>query len=185
MRILPVLTLVAGLAFGACGDANLLGPAHTENEVTTVRLWAIQGTPLHLPSAWAIAFRQRIRLDQSGDFDFAFDIDAAGRPVLLPQGTIGLPRTQGNPGLIPTPLPWDDIKTAVVNGYVVDDTIPIAVGDRFYVRSSISTICSNTFPLYGKVEIEEIDLIERSVGFRILTNLNCGYKGLEPGLPEK
>jgi len=185
MRILPVLTLAAGIVSGACGDANLLGPAQTANEVTTVRLWAIQGTPLYLPSAWTIAYREPVRLDQSGDFDFAFDIDAAGRPILLPQGSIGLPRTSGNPGLIPTALPWDDIKLAVVNGYVVDDTIPIAVGDRFYVRSALSTLCANTYPLYGKVEIEEIDLVERAVGFRILSNLNCGYKGLEPGLPEK
>jgi len=185
MRIFPVLTLAAGIALGACGDPNFLGPAQSTNEITTVRLWAIQGTPIHLPSAWSVAFRTRIRLDQTADFDFAFDIDAAGRPVLLPLGTIGLPRTTGSPGLIPTPLTWDAITAAQVNGYVVDDTIPIAVGDRLFVRSAISTISSNTYPLYGKVEIQEIDLIERSVGFRILTNLNCGYKSLEPGLPAK
>jgi hypothetical protein len=28
-----------------------------------------------------------------------------------------------------------------------------------------------------------VDLVERRVDFQVLVNANCGYRGLEPGLP--
>ena len=37
--------------------------------------------------------------------------------------------------------------------------------------------------MYGKIEILAIDPVARSVTFRYLVNNNCGYLGLEPGLP--
>lgn len=185
MRILAAAALVAGLGLSACGDPNFLSPATIENAETGVRLWAIQGTPVHLPSAWSIALRNRVRLDQGPNFDFAFDITDEGTPVLLPLGAFGLLQRTGNPGLFKTGREWGEITLAEVNGYVVADTIPIAVGDRLFARSALSAACANTFPLYAKLEIQAIDHTERSVSFRILTNSNCGYKGLEPGLPSR
>ena len=36
----------------------------------------------------------------------------------------------------------------------------------------------------GKFEILEIDAVARTVTIKTLVNENCGYIGLEPGLPE-
>jgi hypothetical protein len=35
------------------------------------------------------------------------------------------------------------------------------------------------------MEVLSFNPDERSVTFRILTNINCGYRGLEAGLPTK
>lgn len=179
------LSLLLFLGLAACGDANLLNPPSSSNGEVTGTLWAIRGTPLYRPSAWSIAAEQPIRLDQTPSFDFAFDIDAAGRPVLLPLGVFGVLQRVGNPGLFQATKGWDEITLAEVNGYLVADTIPVAVGDRLYARSAISGNCFARFPLYAKIEIQSVDAVERTLGFRILSNLNCGYKGLEPGFPSQ
>lgn len=185
MPRIALFSLLAGLGLAACGDPNFLNPPQFPNATTQVRLWAIQGTPVHFPSAWSIQAATRIRLDQSPNFDFAFDIDAAGRPVLLPQGIFGLLQQSGNAGLQRTQQPWDEILTARINGYQVADTISIDLNERFYVRSGAVSLCFNNLPFYAKIQILEIDLEDRSVLFQILSNLNCGYKSLEEGLPEK
>jgi hypothetical protein len=185
MRRFSLLALVSALVLGACGDPNFLNPATSQNGIISARLWAIQGTPIYLPSAWSVSFLTRIRLDQNANFDFAFDIDPSGQPVLLPRGAFGLLEPTGNPGLLPTTKAWDEVTLAVLNGYVVSDTIPVAQGQVFYVRSAASGICFNSSPLYAKMEILEIDTADRSVLYRILTNSNCGYKSLELGLPTR
>jgi len=177
------LLLLLGLA--ACGEANLLNPPHSSNAERTSTLWAIRGTPLFQPSAWSIQFEEPVRLDQNPNFDFAFDIDDAGRAVLLPLGVFGVLQRAGNPGLFQAARPWDEILLAEVNGYLIADTIPVVVGDRLYARSAISISCFSRYPLYAKLEVQAIDAEQRTLTFRILSNLNCGYKGLEPGFPSK
>jgi hypothetical protein len=185
MRPTAALPFLAALLVGACGDANFLNPATSENAVINVRLWAIQGTPIHLPTAWSVPLRTRIRMDQNANFDFAFDIDPTGRAVLLPRGAFGLTTGSGNPGLFTAATAWDEITVAPINGYLVSDTIPVTVGQILYVRSAVSGVCFASYALYGKMEILDIDTTARSLGFRILTNANCGYKSLELGLPTK
>lgn len=183
MRKLSWVLLLSGVGLAGCGDPNFLNPPNFENNVTSVRIWAISGTPVHLPVAWHSPTATRVRFDQSAEFDFAFDIRPDGTPVLLPQGSFGLLQPAGNPGLQRTQLPWEDIKLAELSGYQVADTIPVDVGDRFYLRTGTVSLCFNRLPFYGKIQVMEIDAEERSVLFRLLLNANCGYKGLEPGLP--
>jgi hypothetical protein len=60
----------------------------------------------------------------------------------------------------------------------------LAVGNVFVARSRI--VCSAlSVPLYGKLRILELDATARTVTFEILADQNCGYVGLEPGLPDK
>jgi hypothetical protein len=183
MRKLSWCLLLSGVGLAGCGDPNFLNPPTLENTVTSIRIWAIHGTPVHLPVAWHSPTASRVRFDQSAEFDFAFDIRPDGTPVLMPQGAFGLLQPAGNPGLRPTQLAWDDIKVAELSGYRVADTLAVAVGDRFYLRTATVAHCFNRLPFYGKLQVMEIDTAERSVLFRLLLNANCGYKGLEPGLP--
>jgi hypothetical protein len=128
--------------------------------------------------------RRAVRIDQSASTDFAFDITNDGRPVLLPGAMIGQPGGNGiNPGLQVSPDPYDDITIALVDGYKTLDTVAAGVGQVYYLRSRIPSGCFLGVNAYGKLEILNIDAEQRLLTFKVLANLNCGYKGLQPGLP--
>ena len=154
------------------------------NLIDTTTIWALNGTALTDPSGFSIPDRIAVRTDQSAAFDFAFNIDNSGKPVFLPIQLLGLGAVSGtNPG---PAAHADPVRLDPHGGdrrpYVVDDTVNVAVGNTFYARSRI--VCTTlAVPMYGKIEILSIDPDARSVTFRYLVNNNCGYSGLEPGIP--
>lgn len=184
MRPFPYALLVAGLA--ACSDPNSLPDAQITNVVDTFTISALTGTPIASPSAFSIADRAPIRTDLNAGFDFAFDIlPTTGAPVLLPRSALGFP-TEGAllPGLQVREELFDAITEGVTNGYVTTDTIAVAVGERYIGRSRV--VCSSLgVPKYGKFEILAVDAAARTITIKTLVNENCGYIGLEPGLPEE
>ncbi len=174
----------AGLA-AACGNPNDLANATITNVETSVTLYALTGTPIATPSAYSLTAPATVRIDQGAAFDFAFNIDPAGQPVLLPLFVLGLGVTTGtNAGFIKSDQTFESILDAPRNGYATADTVHIAVGDVYVARSRV--VCSTLgVPQYGKIQITAINLdpAVRTVTFRVLTDNNCGYSGLEPGLP--
>jgi len=181
MRVTPLH--IALLAAVACDDSSGLPDPTFPNEEHTVTLYALTGTPVGTPSAYAIHGNQRVRTDVSQDFDFAYSIEADGRSVLVPRAVLGIePNATVQPGFQSSSLTFEGIREAPSNGYITDQALPIAVGDRFVVRGRITT-CAIQVPKYAKLEVVAIDPA-RTVTFRILTNDNCGYKGLQPGLPD-
>ncbi len=181
----PLLTLMvaAALAAGACSTDLQLPPAALANELDTVSLYALTGTPVGLPSAYLLEFRRAVRTDQSATLDFAFDITAAGDPVLLPTGPLGL--GEGS-GLQVSPEPFDSITIAPGGGYVYDAATPSDSGADLLVQSRV-TICNfgARVSYYAKLRVLAVDPGERRIDFEILVNANCGYRGLEPGLPTR
>ncbi len=184
--LLPALVVMAA----ACNDNNGLPDAFVPNVVDTFSLGALVGTGVTVPSAFSVGpanggFRGGpVRSDQTSGFDFAFNIDETGRPVFLPLSVLGLGTgTSSDPGLRPTTATFANVLIAPTSDYVTQDTVPFAVGDRFALRSRIS--CSLGVPQYGKLEVLAVDQTTRTVTFQALTNNNCGYKALTPGLPDR
>jgi hypothetical protein len=178
--------VLVAAALAGCGNALSLAPANFENREDTVRIYAATATPITRPSGYVIAGRSVVRLDQVSSFDFLFDIDQAGRNILLPLGAlIHTTAVNGIPGFLKTPTRFDDIILAEQLGYVTKDTVTTVVGDVFYVRSSIDGTCSLGIPYYAKMEILSVDDSTRSMLFRIVNNINCGYRALGLGLPKK
>ena len=184
-RIIPLfcaLFCVAVLA--ACSSGTDLPEPTDANLVDTTTVWALDGTTITDPSGFSIPDRIAVRTDQSAAFDFAFNIDNSGKAVFLPIDLLGLGAVSGvNPGLLLTPLPFDSIRTAVTgDSYVFDDTVSAVVGSSYYARSRV--VCTTlSVPMYGKIEVLSVDPDARSITFRYLVDNNCGYLGLEPGLP--
>jgi hypothetical protein len=181
---LLVPLVVVGL-LAACGNPNDLADATIPNVESTITLSALTGTPIATPSAYSVAEARAVRTDQGGAFDFAFNIDAAGQAVLLPLAVLGLGVQSGtNAGFLKVDQTFEQVTTAPLNGYVTADTIKIAVGERYVVRSRV--VCAGLgLPKYGKIEITGINPAPdaRTVTFRVLTDDNCGYRGLEPDIP--
>jgi hypothetical protein len=182
MRVSPLH--FALLATVACSDSSGLPDPTFANEERTETLYALTGTPVGTPSAYAIHGSQRVRTDISQDFDFAFGINGSdGGPVFVPRAVLGIePNATLQPGLMPSSLTFEGITEAPSNGYITDQVVPIAVGDRFLVRGRIT--CDIGVSKYAKLEVVAIEASTRTVTFRVLTNQNCGYKGLRPGVPD-
>jgi hypothetical protein len=178
--------LMAAAVLSGCGDPLSLLPAQIENREDTVTVWAATNTPLNLPSAYNIESRQRVRLDQVSSFDFIYDVDPAGRTVILPLASVvSAGSVSGLPGIQETATPFDDITIAEQLNYITKDTMVTDVGKVYYLRATLSGSCSLGVPYYAKMEVLAIDAPTRSMRFRVVTNVNCGYRGLELGLPKK
>jgi hypothetical protein len=180
----PRLILALLLAGTACSDSNGLPDPTLTNVETSQTLYALVGTPVATPSGYAVDGNRLIRTDLSVDFDFAYNIESDGRHVLIPRAAMGIDASPNpNPGLLPHTAAFEAITVAPSNGYITDQPIVIALGERYVVRSRIA--CTIGVPKYGKLEITGFDEAARTVTFRVLIDDNCGFKGLEPGLPKR
>ena len=180
-RLLPLLALSAA---AACSDSNNLPDPTQENFVDTVTVGSLTDTPITTASGFSV-LSGAIRTDLDPGFDFAYDIQgdpATGTSVFLPRAVLGIESgSSAEPGVMRRDESFDAIEAAPSNGYVTDEAVPVAVGERYIVRSRVT--CTIGVPVYAKVEI--IGLEGNSVILKVLANENCGYRGLEPGLPDR
>jgi hypothetical protein len=183
MRPICSFSVLLALALAAgCSNANSLADPTNTNVVDTVTLGALEGTPIQTPSAYAVDLGA-VRTDQTTAFEFAYNVDSSGRRVFLPRKVLGLSSASGaEPGVQATGAAFDDITVAPSNGYTVDSAVVVDVGQRWLVRSRVSA-CTIGVPKYAKLEI--LSFQDSTVTFEVLADNNCGYKGLEPGLPNR
>ena len=194
MRSLAFLILVLTAMTGACGDPFALQPAVILNAVDTVEIYAVNGTPLDRPSGYSIGERDAgsrlVRLGlEARSFDFLYRIDATNGPEFAPFSVVSPPpagqSTAGQSGFLASTAGFDAIKEAEQVGYVTDKPVKLVEGTVLLARSTISASCFVQIPYYAKIEVISFDPAARSVKFRILSDVNCGYRGLEPGLPTR
>ena len=182
-RIRPLLQLLALAALAACGDEDSLPDPTTRNIVDTVTVGSLTDTPITTASGFSVS-GGAIRTDLDPGFDFAYDIEGspeAGRKVILPRAVLGITSVgTAEPGVMLREEAFDDIDVAPSNGYVTDSSVTVALGERYVVRSRV--VCQLGVPLYAKVEI--IAFEDNSLVLKRLKNVNCGYRSLEPGLPD-
>jgi len=176
--------MALALLTAACGgEIGLPAPA-ISNVVEDFALYALSGTPVSAPSAFRLDGADKlVRTDRSTAFDFAFNFDTLKRAVLLPTGAAGL---GVGSGLQRTAVAFDSIKIAPTGGYVFDQPLVVDSGTVAIVRSRpINCLFGATVPLYAKLQVLAIDTTARRLDFKVLVNENCGYRGLEPGLPKQ
>lgn len=171
-------------AASGCGDP-FGQDANIENTVDTVTLYALRDTPIRLPSAYDMfqpSGFQAVRTDTTSQFDFAFDIDSSGQARIYPAGTLGLSR---EPGLQRMDRTFEEVRRAPDSGYRADSTLAVQTGDVFVARSRVTGLyCVYvSVPRYGKFHVLALDTTNRSITLEALVDLNCGFRGLEPGIP--
>jgi len=170
----------------ACSGSVDLAPASVPNVVDTATIGALNGSPVQVPSAYSIADGNPVRTDITSAFDFAYDVDTTGRHVFLTLEVLRLSNTNGSgPGLQFSSKTFDQITQAPSSNWITADTVVLNVGDVLTARSRIA--CTGLgVPLYGKLEILGFDDTpgNRSITFKVLSNENCGYRSLVPGIPK-
>ncbi len=176
-----LLAFVGSAALG-CGDP-FAGTATQQNFVDTVTLYALRNTSIRLPSAYSLLDLLPVRTDTTSEFDFAVDIDDAGSALIYPAGALGL---SPEPGVQIMDRAFDDVKSAPLDGYVTEDSITVQEDQVFVVRSRATVrfcVFFASLPRYGKFRVLEINETDRSIVLEALVDLNCGFRGLEPGIP--
>jgi hypothetical protein len=182
-RLLPLLALSA---LAGCGNDDNLPDPSDENFVDTVTVGSLTDTPVTTSSGFRVGAGQGIRTDLDSDFDFAYDIEgdpATGTSVIVPRAALGIDEgISAQPGVMRRGESFDSIEVAPSNGYVTDQSVPVALGERYIVRSRVRCTALGV-PVYAKIEI--IGFEDNSVILKVLANTNCGYRGLEPGFPDR
>jgi len=190
MRSISLSLLLFGLVIAgssvtatAC-DSPLDVPAATDtNLVDTVTLYALRGTDLLLPSAYDVVGRTPAHTDRLESFDCAVDLADDGAPMLYPAGTLGLPK---DPGILIMTTTFDSVTSAPLTGFVPDTVRKLSVNSVFVVKSrpnGLNCALAGSLPRYGKFRVIGVDATKRSITFEALVDANCGYRGLQPGLP--
>ena len=174
----------AAVLTAACGDP--FGQTATlENTVDTVTLYALRGTSIRLPSGFDMlqpVGSQAVQTHTTSQFDFAFEIDSTGAGVIYPAGALGLSR---EPGLQLLSRSFEDVRRAPDDGYRADSAITVTPGTVFVARSRVTSLLCVfvAVPRYGKFHVLALDTANRSITLETLVDLNCGFRGLEPGIP--
>lgn len=174
-------------AVAACGNPLGLPGAFITNRTDTVSLYALSGTPVYQPSGYSITIRGAVRTEQSTPFDFAFDIDSTGRALLLPTGALKLGQQSG---LQLSGQDFDSILVAPTANYKLDSALVVAENSVVIAHSSTVTCSYGLLTYYyAKLHVLALDTTSapngRRIQFEILTDINCGYRGLNAGLPTR
>ena len=182
------LALAMGLAigFGACGGGIQLPNPTFINFVDTLELYSLRGTPVPTASAFDIVRGFPARMELGDEFDFAFDFSDGDTAIMIPGQALGIPIESG---VQPVDRAFDDILIAPVDDYIDDSIMSVEVGTVFAGRSRLAPdFCSaflGALPRFAKFEVLAIDRVEGKITLKYLVNFNCGYRSLEPGLPEQ
>ena len=179
------LALLVAAALSACGDANILPPATVPSHEDTLALWAVTGTDIVHPSAFDLLNDQVVRTDRSANFDFVFDfvVDSVGDtvPMLFPRGGVGL---TPDGGLQRVGVQWDTLVVAPPDGYETHQPVRFGLGVVVVARSRTQTCNFGVSAgIYAKLQPLQVDLPNRRIVIRILVDQNCGYRGLQAGIP--
>lgn len=186
-RTYTAALLAGALLLGSCSQDDL-PDATIDNIVQEYTIGALWGTPVGTPSAYRMAGNDGQRLMRTdvlggSSYDFLYDVDPVLGPAFYPAEATGVIKpSDANPGMMLATVPFDSIHTAKSNGYITDAPVAVDSGSVLYLRSQVS--CGIGVPYYGKLEVLSIDTVANTLTFRVLTNENCGYRGLDEGLPD-
>jgi len=179
------LSLLAVALVGCDDDTRF--PAQFDNRFYNISVGAMNGTPLSEPAALSTYDTFIVRLDGSYNFDVAFDLDGAGRPVIVPQPLVGTASGSSRPvGLQRMGRDFAAVTIAPRSrsDWVLDSAMTVAIGEVIAVQSR-PTPCNFDFEpfLYSKLKVDSVNTTTRKLYVTVVTNPNCGYRSFLPGRP--
>ena len=186
-RIAAVAVSVLSALLGACGD--LTGVPASLNTVTdSTSVYALNGAPSGAPTALHVFSGTLLPVTSSFVFDVAFDIDAAGNAVLLPQRTVASRLTSSHSvGLQKLNASFDAVTSAPKSGYRADTAMVAPVNQVVAIQATDPDACGISLTgttLYAKVVVLAIDRVARQLTIRYTVDPNCGFVSFAPGLPK-
>jgi hypothetical protein len=177
--------LLATLAVVAVACQDLASPqAYATTVADTLKASALNGTPFGARSALNVAIPDVYAPDGSLNYDIVFDINDAGKAVLIPVSKIGLCQRVCQVGLqVVGDSSFDQLTKARTKGYGYDTTLTINTGVPVLIVAKSASCATDLYSndLYAKLIVDSVRTSDRVVFFRIVTDPNCGFRGLVPG----
>jgi hypothetical protein len=183
-RLVVVSGVTALIGASACDDP-FAPRATTSVRTDSFVVYSVSQTPVNVPAAFNIVFFTTLRLEPTYGFDLVFDIDTDGKVVLIPVRLVGGAVTSGRRvGLQRITGPYDEMTRAPSSGYQYDSTLTLSVGEGALVELQ-TDICQFQASqiVYAKLQIKAVDLVSRTIVFRITYDPNCGFRSFLPGVP--
>ena len=179
---------VGTVAIGAVACSSLTGlPASLSTVADSGIIYAINGAPSGAPTAVHFFTGSRTAADASFFFDIAFDIDASGNVVLLPQRTVAsqLTTTHGV-GLQKSSQSYDAITEAAKSGYRADTALVVNAGQTVLVQvqDPACAVSIASTSIYGKLVVLSVDQAARTMQVEYTADPNCGFLSFQPGIPK-
>jgi hypothetical protein len=192
-RTLSALALVALpiAAAVACSSDPYAPKALYGVNSDTLRVQALNGTGASAESGIRLLTATNVVPDYTEGFDFALDIDSIGRVVLIPRTKILACTVICQLGIKIIPadsVPFDSLFDAPKSGYHYDSVTVLPVGaTTAFVTKDVFCQASNisTYDLYAKMIVDSVDLADRSIFVRVVSDPNCGFRGLVPATVPK
>lgn len=183
-RLAVAVGAVAAIGTAACDDP-FAPRATTQVRTDSFVVYSVSQTPVNAPAAFNIVFFTTLRLEPTYGFDLAFDIDQAGKVVLIPVRLAGGAITsQRRVGLQRITGAYEEVTRAPTSGYQYDSTVTLGVTEGALIELQTDVCQFQTSQLvYAKLQIKAVDLVSRSIVFRITYDPNCGFRSFLPGIP--
>ncbi len=186
MRRAALVVALAATALLGCGPDPFAPTPDGPNLDTSFQIWAITGSPVPYPTAFAVPQRATVRLEPSGTFDLAFDITPGGALQVLPVGKVISSLTGTRPiGIIVSGQPYAEILSAPRSGWAVDSIVELQAGQVFILQVT-TQFCQfeSRQVVYAKLRVDSIFPAERRARLSGRVNPNCGFRSFADGTPE-
>ena len=186
-KIAALVTATLAVTAIACGDLTGV-PASLPTISDSGLVYAINGAPPNAPTSLHFYSGQRLAADANFFFDVAFDIDAAGNVLILPQRVVasGLAATH-SVGLQKSDSSFASIQIAPRGGYRADTTLVTTAGVVILAQSNDANVCSFSLTgstIYAKLVVTSVDRVARTLSVRYTVDPNCGFRSFQPGVPK-
>ena len=126
----------------------------------------------------------------NGDFDVAFDINSAGKIVVLPQRRV-VPGAPGRAvGLRTVGERFDDLREAPTEGFQFDSVAVALDPGQTLVIQAQAAACFNDYGnaapyTFSKLVVDSVSAGDRAIFFRVVVDPNCGFRSFASGVPAR
>lgn len=184
-RLVAVGAAVAAVT--ACKGLTSID-ASFDNVSDTLSVFALNGASPAAPTAINLFTGIPQHADQAFAYDLAFDIDTAGRVVLIPARalatqfsspySVGLQKVAGSFG---------SVDRAPKSGYTADSLMVIGLGNVVVIESHDAARCGFAIKgqsYFSKLVVDSVDVASRRIHALVFVNRNCGFYSFATGKPK-
>lgn len=188
------LSTAALVTAAACGGKDPYAPTATlETTGSTFVLYPLSrvrppfnsALKLHTPTAVqpTLVALTGSTIVLAPNFDVAFDVDTAGRVVLLQPKQLVSAQLVVRTAFQTSTTPFDSLGAAPGGSYQPDSLLRVSVGQTVAVEAQ-GVECQNQSPFYAKLVVDTYDAVTGALTVRVRVDPNCGFRSFASGLPK-